>query len=168
MTLQSCSENTGAPKHAGCFVTSNLKLLTPSALFGWAASLGAFINRGPDPSVKATHATQRVKVLEDRDSAEMCWGVDLEMLLISSAVKKGDFHFYQEGRNDGCPERRRSDASCPAVTPLVTDLPHRSLSDPERRLARRNPPGITRSLPALFFPGSARDGSTLLGWVRLG
>lgn len=100
MTLQSHSENTGAPERAGCFVTLNLKFLTPSALFGWAASLGAFINHGPDPSVKAIPATQRVKVLEDRESAEMCWGGDLEVLLISSAVTKGDFHFHQEGRNE--------------------------------------------------------------------
>ena len=74
MTLQSCSENTGAPEHAGRFVTLNLTFLTPSALFTRPAFLGAFINHGPDPSVNATHATQLVKSLEDRGSAEMCWG----------------------------------------------------------------------------------------------
>lgn len=168
MTLQSCSENTGAPKRAGRFVTLNLTFLTPSASFTWAAFRGAFVNRGPDPSVNATHATQLVKILEDRGSAEMCWGGRLEMLLVSSAVKKGDFHFHREGRSEGCPERKRSGAGCTEVTPPVTDRPHRSLSDPERRLARREPLRITRGLPGLFFPVSARDGSTLPGWVRLG
>lgn len=121
MTLQSCSENTGAPKRAGRFVTLNLTFLTPSASFTWAAFLGAFVNRGPDPSVNATHATQLVKILEDRGSAEMCWGGRLEMLLVSSAVKKGDFHFHREGRSEGCPERKRSGAGCTEVTPPVTD-----------------------------------------------
>lgn len=150
------------------FVTFNLKFLTPSASFARAAFLGAFINHGPAPSVNAICATQRLKILEDRESAEMCWGGGLERLLISSAVEKGDFHFHQEGGNEGCPERKHSVPGAPRALHLYLTACTEACLTLSAGWRGGNPPRITRSFPALFFPVSARDGSTLPGWVSLG